>query len=116
MSALTGSSIGTVKTRMRIDVLIDKLKGHRAAHIEEYELAHKLFLNDLEVRLKRALKEVKRGQPPSMDFTTTLMRPRDNSHKYDELINTFTELSSTISEIELDFDQLNRILNDGWQW
>jgi len=91
--------------------LIDKVRKNREQHALDFTKAEKGFIMDCEVKLKAAMKEVKRGDVPD---TIRFEQPTCHTDDYDAILDMLE--MSVDEELEITYEQFQRYARDKWDW
>lgn len=97
--------------KVKREELITKIKENREKHILDFTKAQKGFKIDCEVKLKAALKAVRKGEiPEDIDFE----EPTSHEDDYDAVIDMLE--MSVDDELEITYEQFQRYARDKWNW
>lgn len=104
-----------IKTKYLVKDIIAELRKFRDAHELDYFAAREVYINDMTKKLNEQLnKIVNKTDPDSIYDNFGLKAPENEVNSYNNLIRTFSLMQT--EEIELEFDDANRIFNDEWSW
>lgn len=108
------NSVGSIKTTVKVQTLIDALVKHSAEHVVEYTEAQKVFEVKYLEAAKNALKDAKAGKYDNVVSGFGLIKPKNVEKDYGELVTTLRAMA--VEELELSLDELNCFINNSWDW
>lgn len=97
----------------KTEVILEKLKENRKKHIEIYDEAMKNFKSRAIELLKKKIEEINSSQKIEA-VSVQLKLPQSYVKEYDMAIRA---LEYNVDDtIQLDQDQIEKYINDNWQW
>jgi len=93
--------------------LIDALRRNKAAHLEEYARAVKVYLADLRTKFAELTERAEEADL-TVDYNVHLIKPVDNTKLYDKYIGMFTLATDDV--IEINTEDYGCVVDDNWDW
>lgn len=104
----------TFTVDVKLTVILEALRKHKAEHILEYGEAKKEFRLQMLEKSKDTLARIKKEDFSQVTYNFGLTVPVNCVNSYDELINTFENVNDEV--IEMKVQELNMIVNNSWDW
>lgn len=103
---------GSARWEFSVEELLTKLRENRTAHVEEYEEAHKGYMDKLKDKLRQMLESVEANKV--IDTHINFERPRSHEKDYDRIIEILE--MTTADTVYLTLDEFDRYVRDEWDW
>lgn len=108
--ATTNRDLGLGSIRVDKHELIEKLRANRVKHVQDYTEAYAGYLGDSITKLKKALREAKKGNIQNVNFRAPECHEKDYT-----LVIEMLEMSVD-DHIDLSAHEFKQYVRDEWAW
>jgi len=100
--------------KVSIETLISHLEKNKEAHIQNYEVATKIYFEDMRTSLRDMLESARNNEFRDDCFAIHLRVPVNEEAKYDKYINMLKMAEEPT--ITIGTDEYDRFVEDQWDW
>jgi len=101
-----------IKTEVKVDWLLEKIKANRDRHVKGYEEARVGYIEKAQEKLAARMEQLKNGKLVGLSFDLSV--PRPHTTEYDTVIGMLKDTEA--KTVVLSAAEYRMLVEDEWDW